>query len=50
MSKLRLVYFDFPFWRAEVPRLCFFIAGIDFEDERWGVEKVMEKKAELPFG
>ena len=32
--KLRLIYFNFPFWRAEVSRIPLFIGGINFEDVR----------------
>ena len=32
--KLRLIYFDIPFWRAEVSRLALFIGNIEFEDIR----------------
>mmetsp|Transcript_9774 Transcript_9774/g.11134 ORF Transcript_9774/g.11134 Transcript_9774/m.11134 type:complete len:212 (+) Transcript_9774:167-802(+) len=50
MSKYAVVYFDFPFWRAEVPRMCFFIGGVEFEDRRWSFEEFGQKKGELPFG
>ena len=32
--KISLIYFDFPFWRAEVARLSLFIGNIEFEDVR----------------
>ena len=32
--KITLIYFDFPFWRAEVVRISLFMGGIDFEDIR----------------
>ena len=32
--KLRLIYFNFPFWRAEVSRISLFIGGVNFEDIR----------------
>jgi len=32
--KLKLIYFDMPFWRAEVARLPLFMSNIDFEDFR----------------
>lgn len=32
--KLKLIYFDMPFWRAEIARLCLFISDIEFEDFR----------------
>ena len=30
--KIKLIYFDMPFWRAEVARLPLFMSNIDFED------------------
>ena len=30
----RLIYFDFPFWRAEASRLALHIGGVEFEDVR----------------
>ena len=32
--KISLIYFDFPFWRAEIARLSLFIGNIEFEDVR----------------
>uniref|UniRef100_A0A6S8BHM6 Glutathione S-transferase n=2 Tax=Sar TaxID=2698737 RepID=A0A6S8BHM6_9STRA len=49
-QKLSLVYVDSAFWRAEVPRLAFFIGGVDFEDKRLTSEEFREKKSEFPFG
>ena len=34
IMKLRLIYFNFPFWRAEVSRISLFIGGVNFEDIR----------------
>ena len=31
---LKIIYFDLPFWRAEVARLALFIADIKFDDYR----------------
>ena len=31
---LKIIYFDMPFWRAEISRLSLFISGIEFEDVR----------------
>ena len=31
---LKLIYFDFPFWRAEVSRLALHLGGVPFEDVR----------------
>ena len=40
--KLKIIYFDFPFWRAEVARIPLFLADIKFEDYRI-------KREEFPF-
>ena len=32
--KISLIYFDFPFWRAEIARLSLFLGNIEFEDVR----------------
>ena len=32
--KISLIYFDFPFWRAEIARLSLYIGKIEFEDLR----------------
>ena len=32
--KISLIYFDFPFWRAEIARLSLYIGNIEFEDLR----------------
>ena len=31
---LKIIYFNFPFWRAEVARIPLFIGNIPFEDKR----------------
>ena len=31
---LKIIYFDMPFWRAEVARLSLFMANIEFDDVR----------------
>ncbi|MBT5152764.1 MAG: glutathione S-transferase, partial [Gammaproteobacteria bacterium] len=31
--KLTFIYFDFPFWRAEVGKIALFMGGIDFENK-----------------
>ena len=31
---LKIIYFNFPFWRAEVSRISLFISNIPFEDKR----------------
>ena len=37
--KLTFIYFDFPFWRAEVGRIALFMGGIDFESKVVGSEE-----------
>ena len=32
--KISLIYFDFPFWRAEIVRLSLYLGNIEFEDLR----------------
>lgn len=54
---LKLIYFNLPFWRAEISRLPLFIANIDFEDfrpsnEEWDYAKVNGKMKDgtiIPF-
>jgi glutathione S-transferase len=50
--KLRLTYFNFPFWRAETARLALHLGGIPFEDRRPTREqfKQMKESGELPYG
>ena len=31
---LKIIYFDMPFWRAEISRLSLFMSGIEFDDVR----------------
>ncbi|MBT5344116.1 MAG: glutathione S-transferase, partial [Acidiferrobacteraceae bacterium] len=31
--ELTFIYFDFPFWRAEVGKIALFMGGIDFENK-----------------
>ena len=42
--KISLIYFDFPFWRAEVARLSLFIGNIDFQDLRISSEEFQRVK------
>ena len=50
--KLRLTYFNFPFWRAETARLSLHLGDIPFEDRRPTREEFRQMKAsgELPYG
>jgi len=50
--ELRLIYFNFPFWRAEASRIALHLAGIPFEDVRPDREAFAAMKAsgELPYG
>ena len=50
--QLKLMYFDFPFWRAEVSRLALHLGGVPFEDVRPNRESFMAMKhsGELPYG
>eukprot|EP00924_Labyrinthula_sp_SR-Ha-C_P000313 snap_masked-scaffold_25-processed-gene-3.50-mRNA-1 protein AED:0.30 eAED:0.34 QI:0/-1/0/1/-1/1/1/0/213 len=50
MPKISLTYFDFPFWKAEVPRICLNLGGIEFEDIRIKRENWPELKPTTPFG
>jgi hypothetical protein len=51
-GKLKILYSDMNFWRAEAPRLALFIGGVEFEDWRPSKEVRNELKAagKLPFG
>ena len=50
--KLRLIYFDFPFWRAETSRLALHLGGVPFEDLRpTGPEfRALKASGALPYG
>ena len=50
--KLRLIYPDIPFWRAETSRIALFIGGIEFEDVRPPRPELMKMKTDgtFPFG
>ena len=37
--RITLIYFDFPFWRAEISRIALFIGAIDFQDLRINYEE-----------
>ena len=49
---LKLIYFDVPFWRAEVSRLALHLGGIAFEDQRPNRQEFMAMKSsgQLPYG
>jgi prostaglandin-H2 D-isomerase / glutathione transferase len=50
--KLTLIYFNIPFWRAEIIRLALFIGDIEFEDRRITGEEFqrVKVKGELDDG
>jgi len=50
--QLRLSYFKFPFWRAEVSRLALFLGDVPFENHHPSRDEFQKMKAEgeLPFG
>ena len=50
--KLKLIYPDLPFWRAETSRLALFIGEIEFEDYRPSREEIaiMRTEGVFPFG
>lgn len=50
--KLKLIYGNMPFWRAEVSRLALYLGGIEFDDERpsWSEVKELKEVGYLPFG
>ena len=55
---ITLIYFDFPFWRAEVSRIALFMGGIEFNDRRIDSEEFQRVKSNgclddgtlIPFG
>jgi glutathione S-transferase len=49
---LRLIYFDFPFWRAEAARIALHLGGVPFEDVRPSHAEflAMKRSGELPYG
>ena len=49
--KLKLIYPNIPFWRAEISRLALFFGGIDFEDSRPSQGEISKMKHDgtLPF-
>lgn len=50
MSDLKLIYFDMHGGRGEPIRLALAMAGVPFEDERFGFEQWPERKESMPFG
>ncbi|MEC7985386.1 MAG: glutathione S-transferase [Myxococcota bacterium] len=49
--ELELIYFNFPFWRAEVPRLTLHLGGVPFRDTRVSGKEFGSMRADgkLPF-
>ena len=50
--ELELVYFNFPFWRAEVPRLALHLGNVPFRDHRVSGDefRAMKERGEIPLG
>ncbi len=50
--KLRLMYFAFPFWRAEASRVALFLGNVEFDNVHVGRDEFMAMKSsgELPYG
>jgi hypothetical protein len=49
-SSLKLYYFDFPFWRAEIVRLSLFLGDVPFEDIRDQKASDLKAAGKLTFG
>lgn len=49
-ADIKLYYFDFPFWRAEVVRLGLFVGGVPFEDVRDQKASDLKASGKLTFG
>ena len=47
--KISIIYFDFPFWRAEIARLSLFIGNIEFDDVRITSEEFQRVKKNEKF-
>lgn len=49
--QLKLFYFNFPFWRAEVPRIALHYAGVSFEDVRldWAAFCALRDQDTFPY-
>lgn len=50
MSRIKLIYFDFPGGRGEDCRLALHVAGVEFEDERVVFKDWPALKPETPYG
>ena len=50
LSKIKLVYFDFNFWRIDILRLCLSYANIEYEFERIPRNEWLNFKDKQPFG
>ena len=42
--KLTFIYFDFPFWRAEVSKIALYTGGIDFENRKIPMDEFQRVK------
>ena len=47
--ELKLIYPDFPFWRAETSRIALFMGGIEFKDCRPSREEIKRMKTDGTF-
>ena len=50
--KLKLIYPDIPFWRAETSRIALFLGDVEFEDFRPSRDQLKQMKTDgtFPFG
>ena len=47
--KLRLIYPDIPFWRAETSRIALFLGDVEFEDFRPSRDQLKQMKTDGTF-
>ena len=47
---IRLIYFDFNFWRVDILRLCLGFSNTPYEMIRIPRKEWREKKKDFPFG
>ena len=44
IMNITLIYFNFPFWRAEISRIALFLSSTEFEDKRITSEEFQRVK------